>query len=96
MANQTTVKTVAFVGLGKAGYPMASNLPRAGFHLVVRDTDSEREKKFAAEYGPNVHIASDAADFGNAEVVVTMLPQGKVVRAALLGTGGIARSLKPG
>ena len=96
MANQAPGKTVAFIGLGKAGYSMASNLPRAGFRLIVRDADPEREKKFVAEYGANIRIAANAADFNDAEIVVTMLPQGKVVREAMLGTEGVARALKPG
>ncbi|OAP58654.1 hypothetical protein AYL99_07744 [Fonsecaea erecta] len=90
------VKTVGYIGLGKAGASMASNLPRAGFRLVVRDADPEREQKFAQE-NPNTSVAEKGAEgFKDCDVIVTMLPQGKVVREVILGEDGIAKGLKPG
>ena len=90
------VKTVGYIGLGKAGASMASNIPRAGFHLVVRDADPEREQKFARE-NKNTTVAEPGPDgFKDVDVLVTMLPQGKIVREVVLGENGIAKSLKPG
>lgn len=90
------VKTVGYIGLGKAGASMASNLPRAGFHLIVRDADPMREKEFA-QANPNTAVAQGGVDaFKECDVVVTMLPQGKVVREVVLGENGIAKGLKPG
>ncbi|KAL2404111.1 hypothetical protein ABEF95_003049 [Exophiala dermatitidis] len=91
-----SVKTVGYIGLGKAGASMASNLPRAGFNLVVRDADPAREQKFAQD-NPNTVVA-EAGPYGfrDCDVVVTMLPQGKVVREVVLGENGIAKGLKPG
>lgn len=74
---------------------MASNLPKAGFTLVVRDADAAREQSFASE-NSNTTVARCASDFGECDVVITMLPQGKVVREVLLGMDGIAKALKPG
>mgnify|MGYP002379855380 CR=1 FL=1 len=74
---------------------MASNLPRAGFDLVVRDADPAREQKFAQE-NPNTTIAQGQDGFQDCDVVITMLPQGKVVRQVVLGDDGIAKGLKPG
>lgn len=75
---------------------MASNLPRTGFHLVVRDADHAREEEFAQKY-PNVTVAGTGADaFKDCDVVITMLPHGKVVREVILGENGIAKGLKPG
>lgn len=75
---------------------MASNLPRAGFRLVVRDADPEREQQFAQE-NPNTFVAEKGPDgFKDCDVVITMLPQGKVVRDVVLGEKGIAKGLKPG
>jgi 3-hydroxyisobutyrate dehydrogenase len=90
-----SINTIGYIGLGHAGASMASNLPRAGFHLIVRDADSEKEKAFAST-NKNVTIASNSASFKDLEVLVTMLPQGKVVRDVLLGPNGIAPSLQPG
>src|SRR4051794_7433291 len=83
------VTTVGFVGLGNMGWPMARNLAGAGFRLVVRDVDRERESRFADEHGAAV------GDLARADVVVTMLPDDRVVRRALLDEG-IADALRPG
>ena len=78
--------TVGFVGLGNMGWPMAANLHSAGFSLVVRDADAARQARFAAEH-PDALTADSPAAFAIADIVVTMLPNGAVVREALLGWG---------
>jgi 3-hydroxyisobutyrate dehydrogenase len=86
---------VGFVGLGNMGWPMARNLAEAGLALVVRDANAEVQERFASEHG--ARAASSAADFADAEVVVTMLPDERVVADAVLTwDGGIAAALKPG
>ncbi|KIW61157.1 hypothetical protein PV05_01314 [Exophiala xenobiotica] len=91
-----SVKTVGYIGLGKAGASMASNLPRSSFNLVVRDADPAREKEFASKY-QNVTIAEPGPNaFKDCDVVITMLPHGKVVREVVLGENGIAKGLKSG
>ena len=42
---------VGFVGLGRMGRPMATNLIRAGYDLVVRDADPDVERRVAEERG---------------------------------------------
>lgn len=93
-------KTVGYIGLGNAGYPLASTLARAGYSLVVRDADPERAKRFAQEHN-NAKAANDSPDaFSDVDVLVTMLPNGEIVRSVLLGSsdepGGMARQLKDG
>jgi 3-hydroxyisobutyrate dehydrogenase-like beta-hydroxyacid dehydrogenase len=93
----TNVKTIGFIGLGNAGYQLAANLPRAGFNLVVRDADHSRAQNFVEE-NPNSVIAdgSDENTWKEVHVLVTMLPNGEIVRDVLLGETGVARNLKPG
>lgn len=91
-----TVKTVGYVGLGNAGFSMASNLPKQGFHVVVYDIDSAKVEKAAREWENTTASNGDAESFRECDVVVTMLPQGKVVREVVLGDRGIAKKLKPG
>ncbi len=81
---------IGFVGLGNMGWPMARNLHEAGFDLIVRDSLPAAQERFAAEH-PRARCADSAAAFAGADVVVTMLPDGRVVRDAILGwDGGIA------
>jgi 3-hydroxyisobutyrate dehydrogenase-like beta-hydroxyacid dehydrogenase len=87
------IEKVGFVGLGHAGWPMAGNVAAAGYALAVSDADSERERAFAAEH-EGAEAGLDA--FGGCDLVVTMLPNGDVVRAVLLQDGGLAAGLAPG
>ncbi|MQA07788.1 MAG: NAD-binding protein [Pseudonocardiaceae bacterium] len=88
--------TVGFVGLGRMGWPMARNIVAAGFPLVGYDADAEITVDFVAEN--RATAAVEPADFAAVDVVVTMLPTGRIVREALLdwGDGGIAAHLQPG
>jgi 3-hydroxyisobutyrate dehydrogenase-like beta-hydroxyacid dehydrogenase len=86
---------VGFVGLGQQGAPMAANLVAAGYDLIVRDTDLERERRFVAEHGAR-GCDGNPAVLAAADIVITMLPNGQVVRDALLGQDAIASSLRPG
>jgi 3-hydroxyisobutyrate dehydrogenase len=71
---------VGFVGLGNMGRPMARNLLAAGFELVVRDADPAREAEFGG--------GADSPDaFAGCGVVVTMLPNERIVRDAIVGWG---------
>jgi 3-hydroxyisobutyrate dehydrogenase len=86
--------TIGFVGLGNMGWPMARNLHAAGFGLVTRDVDADRQARFAAEH-PGALAAASPSAFAVADLVVTMLPNGAIVHDALLGWG-IGPALRPG
>ena len=84
--------TIAFIGLGNMGNPMAANLVKAGHEVHGFDLMPEN-LKVARDNGVTV-MANAAAAVKGAEVVVTMLPAGKhvlsvyqdVVKAADKGT----------
>ena len=77
---------VGFVGLGQMGWPMAARLRAASHPLVVLDRQPDLAQRFAAEHGGEV--ASSLPDLAQAcDVVITMLPNGKVVRDVVLGDG---------
>jgi 3-hydroxyisobutyrate dehydrogenase len=67
------VRTIAFVGLGQMGRPMAANLEKAGFVLRSYDLNG----------AGNCASAVEAAR--GAEVFLTMLPDGRSVRECVLG-----------
>lgn len=85
---------IAFIGLGMMGLPMATRLSGAGF--VVRGSDlSDAARKALEERGGRAFATAREAAAGTS-FVVTMLPDGAIVRDALLGSGAAARSLNPG
>ena len=70
--------TIAFLGLGNMGAPMAANLVKAG--NVVRGFDPVPAARSSAA-GDGVTVFEDAvAAVAGADVVVTMLPNGALVR----------------
>jgi 3-hydroxyisobutyrate dehydrogenase-like beta-hydroxyacid dehydrogenase len=87
-------ETIGFIGLGKAGWPMAAQLASAGHRLVVYDGDPERSASFAAAHGASA--ARSGRDFAAVTVLFTMLPHGGIVREALLGPLAVAEQLSPG
>jgi 3-hydroxyisobutyrate dehydrogenase len=84
---------VGFVGLGTMGWPMSANIARAGYDVVGLDADPDVARRWADEHGQTA--ASGAGDFADVDVVVTMLPNGAIVRQAILD-GGIADALPDG
>lgn len=92
--------TVGYIGLGHAGYPMAACLAKKGYKLIVHDANPSPRDKFVEEY-PGCSLATDSDSlpsnaFEHCSVLITMLPNGKVVRDALLGENGVAKGLQAG
>ena len=87
---------VGFIGIGNMGWPMAKNIFNAGYDLTVFDLDQERSEKFAGETG--AHSATGLAAMGSMDFVITMLPNGHVVREVLMETegGAFINNVKPG
>ena len=86
---------IGFVGIGAMGWPMASNLLKAGFKVQVADARPEQAAKFAAETG--ARVAASLRALGEAsDVVITMLPTSKIVRSVLLDAQAVAAGLRPG
>jgi 3-hydroxyisobutyrate dehydrogenase len=85
---------VTFIGVGNMGKPMAANAVKGGHDVFLFDADPSRAAAVAAEIGaaPLRHLPEAAV----AEIIVTMLPDGHVVRTVMLGDGGIASVATPG
>ncbi|MFG2639864.1 3-hydroxyisobutyrate dehydrogenase [Streptomyces sp. NPDC048370] len=70
-------RTVAFIGLGHMGGPMAANLVKAGHRVLGHDLDTDA---LASAARAGVEPAATAAEaVSGADVVVTMLPTGRHV-----------------
>src|SRR6185312_258663 len=76
--------TIAFIGLGMMGRPMASRLVEAGFKLRVFDTSQKAVSDFVGAHPAALATASAKAAAQGADALITMLPDGKIVRQAVL------------
>ncbi len=88
---------IGFIGIGAMGWHMATNLSRAGHRVTVYDADRARQERFVRER--NGHGAQTLAELGaSADVVITMLPTGPIVRQVLEQQegGALAKSLRCG
>jgi len=85
---------IGFVGLGNMGGPMALRLAQAGYQLTVFDAVAAAAERLAAQVP--VRVARELGELGACHVLITMLPDGGVVRKVLLGAGGIAARLGRG
>lgn len=94
MANQ--VHKIGYIGLGNAGYPLASLLARAGYELVVQDADPGRVSKFVQRHQKSRAAGLSGHAFRDVDLLITMLPNGEIVRDVLLGQVGIAKHMKNG
>ena len=65
---------IGFIGLGNMGAPMAHNLAKAGHSVLGFDTQN-----LTVEMVEVVQTARDCAE--RAEVVITMLPNGKILKS---------------
>jgi 4-hydroxybutyrate dehydrogenase/sulfolactaldehyde 3-reductase len=85
---------IGFVGLGRMGRPMASNLSRKGFRLAVHDInrDAVAELELLQAKG----VASVAEASRESEIVVTMLPNSAVVEEVVAGEAGVLQHARPG
>ena len=86
---------VGFIGIGNMGKPMARNLSKAGWKVTVYDTDAEKTQRFAAEHGAAAASSLTEVARGS-DVVITMLPDGHVVRRVALGKDAADDSLVKG
>jgi 3-hydroxyisobutyrate dehydrogenase len=86
---------VGFVGIGNMGTPMAGHLAKAGWKVSVYDTDEAKTRSFVSTHGGST--ARSLSELGkNSDVVITMLPDGHVVRRVVLGKNSADDSLVVG
>ncbi|MCU1617123.1 MAG: 6-phosphogluconate dehydrogenase, NAD-binding protein [Frankiales bacterium] len=86
---------VAFLGLGRMGLPMATNLAAAGHRLTVWNRSPEKADRCAAEHGVR-SAASPAEAVAGADVVMTTLADDRALLDAYTGEGGALPAIRPG
>lgn len=85
---------IAFIGLGNMGGPMAANLVKAGRAVAAFDLSTPALKK--AEDAGCAAAGSIAEAVKDADVVVTMLPAGRQVKAVYTEDDGVVANAGKG
>lgn len=85
---------IGFIGLGKMGSAMATNIQKGGHSLVVHDVRREAADpliKSGACWADSPKAVAEASD-----IVFSSLPGPKEVEAVALGEGGVIEGIRPG
>lgn len=88
------MKTIGFIGLGIMGKPMAKNLLKAGYALVVCDLQPGAVQELAAAGAQAAPTPKDVA--ARSAVIITMLPNSPEVMQVVFGPNGVAEGIRPG
>jgi 3-hydroxyisobutyrate dehydrogenase len=88
-------ETVAFIGLGVMGYPMAGWLSRAGHAVTVYNRTQSKAESWAREYSGTV-AASAAEAAAAADFVFTCVGDDPDLREVVLGSGGVLAATRAG
>jgi 2-hydroxy-3-oxopropionate reductase len=87
-------ESVGFIGLGVMGRPMARNLLKRGFSLLVHSRSRGPVDELVTA---GARAATSAADVArDTQRIVTMLPDGPDVEKVLTGANGVFAALQPG
>jgi 3-hydroxyisobutyrate dehydrogenase-like beta-hydroxyacid dehydrogenase len=94
MNTQERTGTVGFAGLGQMGGPMAENVIKKGYSLVVYDIDREKLDHFVAL---GAKAASNPAEVARrASTVVSMVDTTAQAEEVIVGTGGLVEAAEAG
>ncbi len=86
-------KAIAFIGLGRMGEAMATNIQRAGYPLVVWNrTPAKAELLLAA----GAAIADTPAAAARADIIISSLADDASLTSVVSGPNGILKGLRPG
>ena len=86
--------TIAFLGTGQMGTPMASRLIAAGFNVRVWNRSMERVEGLVQLGG--IAASTPAAAASGADIVITMLPDGPTIETVIDGENGAFAAMTSG
>ena len=87
-------KVIGFIGLGIMGKPMAKNLLKAGYNLVVHDVNRAAVKELVEAGAGEGFSSKEIAQ--KSDIIITMLPNSPHVKNVVLGKDGIMEGARPG
>ncbi len=85
---------IGFIGLGNMGKGMCLNLIKAGYDIAAFDMNAQAVAQVAQKGAQACTTASETTK--DADVIVSMLPNGEIVRDVYLGAGGVANAAQVG
>lgn len=85
---------IGFIGLGIMGRPMAKNLMKAGYKLVVYDINKEPVRELVSLGAEEGFSPKDVAE--RTDIIITMLPDSPQVKEVILGENGVLEGAKKG
>ncbi len=91
----TEAKTVAFLGLGVMGHPMAGHLARAGHRVTVYNRTTAKAEAWAKEHGGRPAATPREAAAG-ADFVFACVGNDDDLRSVVLGADGAFAGMKKG
>lgn len=94
IAPDSAPPTIAVLGTGRMGRPIAHNLLAAGYRVSVWNRTAERAEPLAAEGARLASTPAEAA--AGVDLLLTMLTDGNAVGNAMIGREGALASLRPG
>ena len=97
--DNTPAHSVAFLGLGVMGYPMAAHLALAGHRVTVYNRTASKSEAFCAELAPTGRVNSaetPAAAAQGADLVFCCVGNDDDLRSVVLGEQGALAGMKPG
>ncbi|EOU2462914.1 NAD(P)-dependent oxidoreductase [Vibrio navarrensis] len=89
------IKTVAFIGLGVMGYPMAGYLSKAGYQTRVYNRTFAKAEKWAQQHQGQAFETPREAALG-CDVVFVCVGNDDDVRSVVYGENGVLAGLKAG
>src|SRR5215210_7984189 len=94
MQKQPPIQSVAVVGVGRMGGPMALNMARAGFMVSACDSSPAQLAALARQGVPVAESVQAAAQ--SADAIITMLPGDDALQQVVEGPGGLLEVLRAG
>jgi 2-hydroxy-3-oxopropionate reductase len=88
------MERIGFIGLGIMGKPMARNLLKAGYPLIVHNRSQAAVAELAAEGATKADSPKAVAE--QSDVIITMLPDSPDVERVVLGENGISGAVRSG
>src|SRR6187549_1034501 len=85
---------VGFIGLGIMGKPMARNLIKAGYPLIVHNRSRAAVDELTREGAQPAETSREVAEAS--EILITMLPDSPDVELVYTSDDGIFAGVKPG